>query len=454
MVASTSSDETPRPAASQGYRLYVVGVLFVAYVFSYVDRTILTLLVKPIRESLRISDTQVSLLHGLAFAIFYTVLGIPIARLADRANRVRIIATGIVVWSAMTALCGLARNFWQLFLARVGVGVGEAALSPAAYSILGDYYRGPALARALSLYTSAIYIGAGLALMIGGALIASVQPMHLPVVGRLEPWQVVFLFVGLPGLLVALLMRTVREPPRTALATRGGAGRQGGEAPDSSPGLPLPEVLRYLRTHAGAYGLLIVAFSVAALLWNGAMAWIPTFFIRQHGWTPAEVGLRFGPVLLVCGTAGVIFGGLLGGWFAARGYRDANPRVGLVSAALILPAGLLAPTLDGAGASLAAFAVFCFAGSMPYGAAGAALTEITPNQMRAQVIALYFLVQNLAGIGLGPTVVAVLTDRLFGDDLAVGQSLMVVTAVAAPLSLLLVGLSLKPFRRCIAALEF
>jgi MFS family permease len=427
------------PAADRTYAAYVVGVLFVAYVFSYVDRTILTLLVAPIRASLQISDTQVSLLHGLAFAVFYTVLGIPIARLADRAHRVRLISAGIVVWSLMTALCGLARSFGQLFLARVGVGVGEAALSPAAYSILGDYFRGPALARALSFYTAAIYVGAGLALMIGGALIARVEPMTLPGLGRLEPWQVVFLFVGLPGIGVALLMLTVREPPRTS---------GGSLAPR---GYPLAEVLAHLRGRAAAYGLLIAAFSVAALLWNGAMAWIPTFFVRRHGWTVAEVGLRFGPVLLACGTAGVICGGLIGGWLAGRGHVDANPRVGLVSAALILPAGLAAPLLGDAWASLGAFALFCFAGSMPYGAAGAALTEITPNQMRAQVIAIYFFVQNLAGIGLGPTVVALLTDRLFGDDRAVGQSLAVVTVIAAPLTLLLVALALKPYRRCLAA---
>ncbi len=444
MTDETSAATIARPATGSVYRWYVVGVLIVAYTFSYVDRTILTLLVKPIRETLQISDTQISLLHGLAFALFYTVLGIPIARLADRANRTRIIIVGIVVWSLMTALCGLARSFMQLFLARVGVGVGEAALSPAAYSIMGDYFRGPALARALSFYTSAIYIGAGLALMIGGAVISTVAPMDLPWIGRLEPWQVVFLFVGLPGVLVAVLLLTVREPERTALAGGAAAGQ----------GMPLPEVLRYLRDRAGAYGLLVAAFSVSALMWNGAMAWIPTFFIRQHGWTAAEVGLRFGPVLLVCGTAGVIFGGLLGGWLAARGRPDANPRVGLVSAALILPAGVIAPLLGDANASLAVFAVFAFAGSMPYGAAGAALTEITPNQMRAQVIALYFFVQNLAGIGFGPTVVALLTDRVFGDDLAVGQSLVVVTAVAAPLSALLILAGLKPFRRCVAKIDF
>ena len=176
MSAPTSDITSDTPSSRYGW--YAVAVLILAYTFSYVDRTILTLMVKPIRASLHITDLQISLLHGLAFAIFYTLLGIPIARFADRGNRTRIIMAGIAVWSVMTALCGFARSFGQLFLARIGVGVGEAALSPAAYSMLSDYFRGNALTRALSVYTASIYIGAGLALLIGGALIASVPAMY------------------------------------------------------------------------------------------------------------------------------------------------------------------------------------------------------------------------------------------------------------------------------------
>jgi hypothetical protein len=270
-----------------------------------------------------------------------------------------------------------------------------------------------------------------------------VKPLQLPVLGYFEPWQVVFLFVGLPGLLVAVLMKTVREPARTAL----GHGARAAV-------MPVREVVAYLRAHRGAYAFPIAGFAAASLLWNGAQAWIPTFFIRTFGWTPADVGLRFGPVLLLCGSTGVIAGGFLSGWFAKRGHIDANLRVGLWSAALMLPAGLVAPQLATPDACLAAFAAFCFAGAMPYGAAGAALTEITPNQMRAQVTAIYFFFLNLAGIGLGPTVVAMCTDLVFHDDLAVGRSIMVVAAFAAPLSLLLLWLGLKPFRRCLENVDF
>lgn len=425
---------------SAGYSWYVVGVLVIAYTFAYVDRAILTLMVKPIRESLQISDLQLSLLHGLAFALFYTTLGIPIARLADRGNRTRIIMTGIAVWSAMTALCGFAQNFWHLFLARVGVGIGEAALSPSAYSILGDYFKGSALARALSVYTGAIYMGSGLALMIGGAVIAAVPAIDLPWIGRMEPWQVVFLWVGAPGLLVALLMMTVREPVRTGLAPDAVAGKV----------MSLSEVATYIKERRGAYGFLFAGYAFHGLIWNGAIGWIPTFFIRHHGMTQTQIGLRFGALVLVFGTLGVISGGVLSGLLKSRGRPDSNPLVGVVSAVLILPAGVLATQVGDSTASLTLLAFFLFLGSMPYGAAAAAFQEITPNQMRAQVIALYFLFLNLFGIGLGPTVVAFVTDKIFQADGAVGDSIGWMIAVVAPVSALLLWLSLKPYRQTLA----
>ena len=435
MSAPTSDITSDTPSSRYGW--YAVAVLILAYTFSYVDRTILTLMVKPIRASLHITDLQISLLHGLAFAIFYTLLGIPIARFADRGNRTRIIMAGIAVWSVMTALCGFARSFGQLFLARIGVGVGEAALSPAAYSMLSDYFRGNALTRALSVYTASIYIGAGLALMIGGAVIASVPAMDLPGLGHMEPWQVVFLCVGAPGVLIAFLMLTVREPKRTGLSLLSAPGQ-----PPSFRG-----VLAYVGARRGAYGFLIAGYALHGLLWNGATAWIPTFFIRHFGWTQAQTGLRFGMVLLIFGTLGVIFGGGLSAWLKSRGRSDANPRVGFISALLVLPTGVMATQSGDATSASVLFAMFAFAGSMPYGAAATAFQEITPNQMRAQVTAIYFFVLNLCGIGLGPTVVATFTDKVFRADAAVGNSLAVVMCIAAPLSALLLWLSLQPYRR-------
>lgn len=423
--------------SSQAYAWYVVAVLILAYTLSYIDRQILTLLVQPIKATLGISDVQISLLHGLAFAVFYTFLGIPIARLSDGRRRTAIISAGIVCWSVMTALCGLARGFGQLFAARVGVGVGEAALGPAAYSIIADYFPPAKLAKAMSVYTSAICFGAGIATMAGGVLIGLAPAITLPGVGRLEPWQVVFLIVGLPGLLVALVTMTLREPPRTGVDVRG----------DRLPSIR--EVLAHVAGRRGAYLLLILGFSASSLTWNGVSGWIPTYFIRSFGWTPAQVGLRYGGAMFVFGTAGIVFGGWLSGRLRARGLMDSNLRVGLLSAALLVPSGVAAPLMPTAGASLGVYCLFLFCGSMPYGGAAAALQEITPNRMRAQITAIYFFGLNLAGIGLGPTVVALLTDRVFGDPAQLRYSLAATTLIGAPLSLVLLGLARAPYRRVI-----
>ncbi len=439
MSDTTATNDAGATTTKEWYGWYVVFVLILAYTVSYVDRTILTLMVKPIRESLQISDTQVSLLHGLAFAIFYTGLGIPLGRMADRMNRTRIIMGGIVIWSLMTATCGLARNFGQLFLARVGVGVGEAALTPSAYSILSDYFKGPRLTRALSIYTSAIYIGAGLALIIGGAVIAAVPALDIPGLGHFQPWQVVFLCVGLPGIFVALLMLTVREPARTGLSPAAAAGQ----------GIPLRDVAAFLWQRRGAYGFLILGCAAHSMLWNGATAWIPQFFIRVFEWSAPVTGFRFGLMLLVFGTGGILFGSVLSNYFRQR-FSDANVMVVLASSLLVIPFGVLAPSLTDPAYSLMAFCAFVFTGSLPYGAAAAAFQEITPNQMRGQVVAVYFLFLNLAGIGLGPTIVALFTDHVFHDDLAVGKSLMMLALIAAPLSAVLLWAARRPYRKCLA----
>lgn len=422
------------PAGRYGW--WVVAVLILAYTFSYVDRTILSLMVAPIRASLGISDVQLSLLHGLAFAVFYTFLGIPIGRLVDRRRRTTIIAAGVFVWSLMTAACGLAATFGQMFLARIGVGVGEAALSPAAYSLLADWFQGKALVRALSLFQSAIYVGGGLATMAGGALIALVPAVSTPLTGPLEPWQLVFIIVGLPGLVVAALVMTLREPARRGVVN--------GDMPS------FPTVLRAMRTEWRAYGGLIAGLCFASLMWNGVAAWAPTHFIRTFGWTAAEAGLRYGSVLLVCGTAGINFGGWLAGRLRERGTRDANVRLCLISALAALPFGVAAPLLPDAMASLAVLGVYLFAGAMPYGGAAAAFQEITPNRMRGQVSAIYLFALNLAGIGLGPTFVAAMSQGLFGGDAGISAAMAANVAISAPLSALMMMLTLGPYRRALA----
>lgn len=422
------------------YAWYALGILIVAYTFSYLDRQALTLLVGPIRKSLAISDTQLSLLHGFAFAIFYTVLGLPLGRLVDQYRRTSIIAAGVAVWSVMTALCGLAGNFMQMFLARIGVGVGEAALSPGAYSLISDYFTHRRRPVALSLYLSAIYVGSGLATIIGGAIIAHMPAFDAPVLGHLEPWQGVFIAIGLPGVLVASWVFTMREPART----------------DAMAGV-VPRVgttLRYMADHGRAYGVMIMGYALFTLMWNAALAWYPTYFMRVHGWTTAEVGLRFGTTIMISGALGVLSGGTLATALRDRGHMDSNLLTGVVAAMVAIPAGIASGLVPTPWATLAAVFVFQFGCAMPFGAAAAALQEITPNQMRGQVTAVYQFTCNLFGIGLGPTLVALCTDHLFHDEAAVGHSIVLAIAISGPLALLLLWRARTSYRRTLAGLDF
>ena len=431
---------TPAPATadrSNAYAWYVVAVLVLAYTLSYVDRTILSLMVAPIRASLHISDVQLSLLHGLAFALFYTFLGIPIGRLVDRRRRTSIVAVGIGVWSVMTALCGAAQSFGQMFAARVGVGVGEAALSPAAFSMLGDWFTGKRLIRALSLYSMAIYLGGGIATMAGGALIEAVGHVQTRWTGEIEPWRLVFVLVGLPGLLVALLVATLREPERRGTVTA--------EVPS------FPQVIAYLRARSGAYGLLILGLALASMMWNGVAAWIPAHFTRNYGWTPGTIGLRYGAAVFTFSSCGILFGGWLAGRMRDRGRGNANIRVGVISSLAALPFGVVATLMPTGWSCLGVLCFYLFAGAMPYGAAAAAFQEITPNRMRGQVSAIYLFAINLAGIGLGPTIVALLTQHVFGGDASVRYAIATVVAVTAPLSAIALAAACRPYATELAA---
>ena len=246
-----------------GYAWYVVGILLLAQVFSFLDRMIMGLLVGPIRSSFDISDTQYSLLAGLAFSLFYAVMGLPMARIADGGNRRNLIAIGITVWSFMTAMCGLAKGYWTLFIARMGVGIGEATLGPAAYSVITDYFPKQVLARALSVFMIGVTLGSGFAYMLGGAVVGYVEGMgqlSFPLVGEVEGWQLTFFIVGLPGLLVALLVRlTVREPARQGDTT--------------DVGLPMSEVATYIYQNRRAYSGHILGISIFIMVVYALNLW-------------------------------------------------------------------------------------------------------------------------------------------------------------------------------------
>ncbi|SFW17526.1 Predicted arabinose efflux permease, MFS family [Pseudomonas sp. NFACC19-2] len=419
-----------------------VAILMVAYVLSFVDRQILNLLVEPIRRDLVINDTQMSLLMGLSFALFYTVCGIPLGRVADTRSRRGLIAIGILFWSAATAACGMAKLYWQFLLCRIGVGVGEAALSPAAYSLIADSFPAERRATAISVYSMGVYLGSGLAFLVGGLVIqfASAQgDVTLPVLGEVRPWQLIFLILGAAGVLFTLLMLAIKEPVRR------GAG--------AGVAVPLSEVGRYIRANRRTVLLHNFGFAGLAFAGYGSAAWIPTFYIRTYGWDAGQVGIVYGCIVAVFGCLGIVFGGRLADWMAKQGRSDANMRVGLYAALGALPMVVLFPLMETAfwASLLLAPAVFCL--SMPFGVAPAAIQEIMPNSMRGQASAIYLFVITLIGLGVGPTAVALVTDFVFADDNALRYSLLIVTTLAVLMSIILLAKSLKPYRESVTRLE-
>ena len=419
---------------------YVTLVLMLAYVVSYVDRSILTLLVEPIRRDMGFSDVQISLLHGLAFALFYSLMGFPIGRIADRRHRVGIIAIGIAVWSLMTAACGIARNFAQFFLARVGVGVGEAALNPAAYSILADYFPRDKLSRGISTYVMGTYMGFGISYLVGAWVLRAVQdlpPFEIPGLGSFHSWQMAFFLVAAPGILLLLLLTTVREPWRRDRMHGNGAGQRK---------IPMREFFAFVHAnrrtfacHAGGYGCL-------GVLVNGMALWTPAFLTRTYGWDMVDAGMAYGLILLVFGAGGIYCGGWLADHLQARGQRAATFRTAALCALFaILPATLF-PLAKTPAAALLLMTPMVLLSAAPWGVAVASIQQITPNELRGQVSALMYLFPvNLIGIGLGPTAVALITERGFGNPADLRYAMAIVGCAAGVMAAGMLSAGIRPF---------
>jgi MFS family permease len=426
--------------SSTAYGWYVVVVLTLAYVVSFLDRQILALMVEPIKRDLGLTDTHMSLLMGLAFGIFYTLMGVPLGRLADRRSRRGLIAAGVAVWCMMTAACGLARNFAQFFVARIGVGVGEAALTPSALSMIADYFPREKRGRAIGFYNMGVSLGVGAAMVLGGVVISyvmSAPPMNLPVVGTLKSWQYVFLLVGLPGLGIVALMATIREPPRQELL----AGQQGA--------VSLRFAAKYLADRRRVYVPLFVGMSVVTIIGYAYFSWIPTMFIRRFGWTIRDVGISYGLLVLVCGPIGVNGGGWLADWLYRRGYRDAHLRTALIGALISLPTAALAPLMPTASLTLAMMIPASIGPAISTAAGASAVVMITPNQIRGQTYALYMFTISILSLTLGPTAVALCTDFVFGSQAALNQSIAIVCGVAAVCSVVLLRAGLAPYRQAV-----
>lgn len=425
-TGGASAPNTTAPAYSASYKSAVLALLVIAYTFNFIDRTIISTIGQAIKVDLKLTDTQLGWLGGLSFALLYTTLGIPIARLAERWNRVNIIAIAIVVWSGFTALCGTATSYAQLLLYRVGVGVGEAGLSPPAHSLISDYFEPKKRASALSVYSFGIPAGTMFGAIAGGWIAQNVS------------WQAAFMLVGLPGILVAVVIKLViKEPPRgwadkqladaaAALAAEsaGALGREASEAGAPSDAAALgkpPSILAVAKKLFGSWGMFHMAagITVASFAGYGAGAYVPPLFIREYGMDLASVGLVVGLVSGVANGAGTLLGGFLTDWAGKRGVRwyALVPAIGLMVAT---PLYLVAFTRE----SVAMVVPFWIvAGVLHYtylGPTFGVVQNAMDTRSRATAVAVLFFVLNLIALGFGPPFTGWLIDTMAQSQWAAG----------------------------------
>lgn len=425
---------------SNAYAWYVVLLCMLAYIFSFIDRQILALMIEPIKADLNLSDTQFSLLHGLAFSLFYAFMGLPLAYLADRFSRPKIIAVGIVFWSIATALCGLSKSFIQLFFSRMGVGVGEATLSPAAYSMFSDMFSKDKLGRAVAVYSSGSFVGGGIAFLVGGYVIGLLKNMSLievPLLGAIKAWQMAFILVGLPGVFIGLLfVLTVRDPQRKG---------QRLDAQGYVEKTSMKKAFKFIKKHSTTFGCHYFGFTFYAMALYCLISWTPAFYMRKYGLTPTEAGYMLGTVMLVANTLGVFCAGWLNDWFIQKGRKDAPMITGVMGiVGLIIPM-IVFTQVSELWLSVALLVPAMFFASFPMPISTTAMQMLAPNQIRAQISAVFLLISNLVAVGIGTTLVALMTDKIFGNPLMVGMSLSIVGACSCVMAFILLKKGCKAF---------
>ena len=431
----------PQPWPSRASAHYSLFVLTIVVMFTVLDRQILALLIDPIKADFRISDTQAALLLGAAFSLTYGIAGLPIARIADRTNRRNLVAICIAFWSTATMACGVAQNYAGLFLARLGIGMGEAGYGPATWSIVSDSYPREKVAFATGTLGIGAMMGTGLALFLGGGVLALVQHvpvMEIPLIGTMRPWQWAFVIVGAPGLLWALVVLTTREPPRRGVA---------GGKPKA---VPVRAVVRYVLSDGRTYLAVIGGTCMKYLLALGPGQWMPTMLHREFDWALSDIGMAMGTITLIVSPIAMILGGKLSEHWTRQGRQDANLRIVLYGLLVSVPIAILAPLLPDPRLILAMSGLSIFVATLGFGPGVAAFQVITPNAMRAQVSSVSQFSTNVIAFALSPLLVALFTDYLFDDPSDLKYSMSLNAAILGPLAILIVWQGLKPYARSYA----
>ena len=424
------------PPASQAW--YCVAILALAVMVNFLDRGILNLLIEPIKADLDLSDTQISLIVGAAFTIFYAIFGWPVAVMVDRYSRKHMMAAGIAIFGIMTTMSGLASNFWHLFLARVGIGVGETTSGPSAYSLLSDYFPPEKLPRAIAVMNLGFVAGVGFSMIIGGVIISFVGTSggyDLPFGIHLRGWQVVLIMVGIPGLLVSALMLTVKEPMR-----RGGVQKES---------RPIGEVFGFVGHHWKVYIPLFAGLALRSVQMFGLQTWGAPFYERTYGWSGVQYAYVAGFSLMIAMPIGLF----IGSWLAERWWKkniyDANIRVTVISTAVAVPLAIMQPLMPTPWLAAAVGFFAALWGGMAAPVENAALQSVTPNHLRGQVTFMFLFIMNVVGMMMGPLIVSTFTDVIFSEE-NIRYSLFLTALLMGPPAVFIFWAGMKPYGRAMA----
>jgi MFS family permease len=451
MLDSVSStdlhDETQHAYPSGSVAWYAVFVLAFLYWVSILDRFIITLLVDPIKRDLGITDVQFGMLHGLAFSVAFSVFGLVLGILADRMKRRWVVFVGVAVWSLATAVCGFARQFWQLLFARVGVGVGEAALNPCASSMIADLFPRDRLTNAMAIYGLGATVGSGCAYFFGGVVIdmvAHTEHVVLPVVGELRSWQAVFLTIGPPGILASLLIFTLPEPVR-----RGQRARS--QQPHWSRAYA--DLFKFIGTQRRFFVCHLSAFAVAGLVVIGCGAWYPAHLGRTFHWSASQIGLALGVTLTAAGLISHTISGRIADAWYRRGTRDAQLRLYAGCLLAAAPVGVVATTSSNAWVFIVGIGVFLTLVSSFNACASTALNLVTPNELRGTAIAFYAATAGLVGASLGPMLIALCSQQFFTGPTGIGSGMALLMGTCCPIAAGILALGFRAMREAVTDAE-
>jgi MFS family permease len=441
MAHETSGDDAQLyPTAWVAW--YAVGCLLLCGFMFWVDRNILTLLVGPVRHDLSINDAQIGLLNGYAFSVVTGLMAVPYGWYADRRSRRNLLMFGIGLWGASTIAAGFATSFGQLVAARMGLGIGEAALSPAVFSLVADYFPKAKRGRAIGMYGIGSFAGIGLSYLIGGAILASfrgVDIVTLPVVGATSLWHAAFLVVGFATVLVSLLLVTVREPLRVARTSR--AAESG------------VSFFQHVRRHWRAFWLVIGGYTCLGIVSIGWFAWLPSYFIRVFKMPPISAGIEVGWVTTISGVLGAVAGGFIADSMTRRGIRGGKEPTLVIMYLAWIPCALGLYLSDSPSVSLLCVFVFTFADGIGFMQYGNVMQEMFPNHLRARSIAAWMVCVSVLNYGVGPLMFGLSTDYLFKGESGLRSALGLISLPVIAIGLAFSWYARRPYDRARLAVD-